>query len=119
MDGHVTREGIDADLEAMKRVGIGGVELYTIAGHALPGPVKPMSPQWYALLRHAITRAGGLGIEVDLNNSPLSWSSSNGPWITPELSMQKLTWSETRLEGGKRFVGVLTQPSAKKGFTVM
>ena len=33
--------------------------------------------------RHAITSAGKLGLEVDLNNSPGGWSSSGGPWVKP------------------------------------
>jgi hypothetical protein len=122
MEGHISREGIDADLEAMKRVGIGGVEIYTIAGHALLGPVVTWSPEWQTLLKHAIKRAGALGIEVDLNNSPRGWSSSNGPWITPEMAMQVLTWSETRVQGGQPFSGALKQPrtsikpAAAKGY---
>ena len=115
MEGHVTREGIDADLEAMRRVGIGGVELYTIGGHAPPGPLKTLGPEWWALLRHAIRRAGELGLEVDLNNSPASWSSTNGPWITPELAMQKVTWSETRVPGGKTFSGMLPPAPDSQG----
>ncbi len=37
INGNVTREGITADLEAMKRAGIGG--------HGTRGPVKEMSPE--------------------------------------------------------------------------
>jgi hypothetical protein len=116
MEGHITKEGLDADLEAMKRVGIGGVEIYTVAGHALLGPVVTWSPEWQGLLKHAIRRAGELGIEVDLNNSPRGWSSSNGPWITPEKSMQVLTFAETRVQGGQPFTGLLPQPKAVKGY---
>ena len=116
IDGNITREGITADLEAMKRAGIGGVELYNIGGHGPPGPVKVMSPEWRELMRHAITAAGKLGLEVDLNNSPGGWSSSGGPWITPELSMQKLTWSETRFQGGRSFSGTLAQPVTNEGW---
>lgn len=116
INGNVTREGITADLEAMKRAGIGGVELYNIGGHGTSGPVNVMSPEWRELMRHAITTAGKLGLEVDLNNSPGGWSSSGGPWITPEISMQKLTWSETRIEGGKAFSGPLEQPATNEGW---
>jgi hypothetical protein len=35
MNGNVTREGITADLEAMKRVGIGGVQIFN-AGEGTP-----------------------------------------------------------------------------------
>lgn len=37
--------------------------------------------------------AARLGIDYVMHNCP-GWSSSGGPWITPEYSMQKLTWSE-------------------------
>jgi len=32
MEGYLTREGITADLEAMKRVGIGGAQLFNVGG---------------------------------------------------------------------------------------
>ena len=32
------------------------------------------------------------------------WSSSGGPWITPEYSMKQFTWSETLVRGGRRQV---------------
>lgn len=114
IDGNVTPEGIDADLNAMKRAGIGGVEIYNIGGHGAQGKTKMLSPEWRALMKQAITRAGELGLEVDLNNSPGGWSSSGGPWITPEISMQKLTWSETRVQGGKH--DLLPQPAMNEGF---
>jgi hypothetical protein len=116
IDGNVTREGITADLEAMQRAGIGGVELYNVGGHGTPGPVRVMSPEWRELMKHAITSAGKLGLEVDLNNSPGGWSSSGGPWITPELSMQRLTWCEVRIQGGQSFSGTLAQPPTREGF---
>lgn len=115
MDGNITREGIDADLEAMRRVGIGGVELYNI-GHARQGLTEVLTPEWRALMKHAITRAGKLGLEVDLNNSPGGWSSSGGPWITSEISMQKLTWSEIRVQSGKPLECALAQPPTSEDF---
>lgn len=110
LSGNISREAIDADLDAMKRVGIGGVMIYNITGYAPDGPVKLLSPEWLNLVKYAITRAGKLGIEVNLNNSMRGWSSSGGPWITPEKSMKKLTWTETRLQGRQQFNGKLTQP---------
>ncbi len=50
IDGNITQEGITADLEAMQRAGIGGVELYNIGGHGTPGAVKVMSPEWRKLM---------------------------------------------------------------------
>ena len=46
MDGNLTREGITADLEAMKQAGIGRA-IYMEEGVGVPrGPVKFMSPEW-------------------------------------------------------------------------
>src|SRR6187549_2952032 len=46
MNGNVTKEGITFDLEAMKRVGIGGV-LNFDAGTGIPkGPVEYLSYEW-------------------------------------------------------------------------
>src|SRR5690348_13530838 len=39
MDGNVTREGITADLEAMKKAGIGGAQMFHVSQGIPPGPV--------------------------------------------------------------------------------
>ena len=44
MNGNVTKEGITADLEAMKRVGIGGAQIFVADCDIPAGPVKFMSP---------------------------------------------------------------------------
>ncbi len=57
MDGNLTREGITADLEAMKQAGIGGA-IFLEVGIGIPrGPVEFMSEPWRELLKHAV--AGG------------------------------------------------------------
>ncbi|MCX6896688.1 MAG: glycosyl hydrolase [Verrucomicrobia bacterium] len=115
VDGNVTREGITADLEAMARVGIGGAQIFE-AGCGVPsGPVKYVSPEWRELVKHAAQEASRLGLELTLHNCA-GWSSSGGPWITPELSMQKLVWSETFLEGPKQIETALPPPPAEAGF---
>ncbi len=116
MSGNISREGLTADLEAMKRAGIGGAVIFNIGGHGTAGPVKVLSPQWRELMGHAIREAGRLGIEINLNNSMCGWSSSGGPWITPDLAMQKLTWSQTAVRGATIFDAVLAQPPAKLGY---
>jgi len=114
MNGYITQEGIDADLEAMKRAGIGGAVIFNIGGHGLePGPVKVLSTEWRGLMKHAIVKAGELGIEVNLNNSAAGWSHSGGPWITPELAMQRITFSEVTVKGGSGFDEILAQPPTR------
>ena len=43
-------------------------------------------------------------------NNDAGWCGSGGPWITPELAMQKVVWTTTNVEGPRRFEGVLPQP---------
>lgn len=109
LDGNITREGITADLEAMARVGIGGV-LYMETNQGTPPGAAPFGgPVWRSLFQHACREAARLGIEVRMNNDA-GWCGSGGPWITPELSMQKVVWSETDMEGPRRFEGDLARP---------
>ena len=54
-----------------------------------------------------------LGLEVNMNNDA-GWNGSGGPWIKPEQSMQKVVWTETDVEGPKRFEGALPQPRDRR-----
>ncbi len=115
MDGHVTAEGITADLEAMKQAGLGGFQAFAVGRYFPSGPVQYMSDQWRQLMRHAVAEADRLGLEMCMHNCA-GWSSSGGPWITPEYSMKKVVWSETRLEGSAEFDGQLQQPETVADF---
>jgi (4-O-methyl)-D-glucuronate---lignin esterase len=115
LNGNITREGITADLEAMQRVGIGGVLIMEVDQGMPTGPVDFMSEQWRSLFKFVCTEADRLGLEVNMNDCA-GWNGSSGPWITPELSMQQLTWTETRVPGGQRFEGVLERPKVVAGF---
>ena len=57
MDGHITKEGITHDLEAMRRVGIGEGDIGIISGQsgvpAADGP-KALTPEWWAFIEHAV-----------------------------------------------------------------
>ena len=110
MDGNLSREGITADLEAMRASGIGGA-IFLEVDLGLPrGPVKFMSPEWRQLFAHAVHEAERLGIEIVLGSGP-GWCGTGGPWVKPEQSMQHLVASETNVIGPARFDGVL--PLAK------
>ena len=115
MNGNVTKEGITADLEAMARVGIGGAQIFD-AGLALPkGPVEFATDAWFDCLVHADREARRLGIELCIANCS-GWTSSGGPWITPELSMKYVASTTTRVRGGERFDGQLPLPEKLNGF---
>ena len=49
------------------------------------------------MIGHACREAKRLGLEINMNNDA-GWNGSGGPWITPELSMQRVVWSEVMLD---------------------
>ena len=107
--------GITADLEAMKRVGIGGVLIMEVDQGAPVGPADFMGPQWRELFKHVVGEAQRLGLEVNMNNDA-GWNGSGGPWIKPEQAMQKVVWSGTNLTGPNHFEGALAQPEVVAGY---
>jgi len=115
LNSNITSNGITADLEAMKRVGIGGVLIMEVDQGAPVGPAAFMGRPWRELFKHVLTEAKRLRLEVNMNNDA-GWNGSGGPWIKPEQSMQKVVWSETNLTGPLLFKGTLGQPKAVAGF---
>ena len=115
LNSNITREGITADLEAMKRVGIGGVLIMEVDQGAPVGEAAFMGREWRELFKHAVAEAGRLGLEVNMNNDA-GWNGSGGPWIKPEQSMQKVVWTETGVEGPRHFDGKLARAEADHGF---
>jgi hypothetical protein len=115
MNGNVSRQGITLDLEAMQRVGIGGVTMFDGSTYLPKGPAGFLNPEWRELMKHAIREGNRLGVEIGMHNAP-GWSSSGGPWITPDRAMQQLVWSETTVSGpGAREIA-LPQPRANLGY---
>ncbi|MCP4313431.1 MAG: hypothetical protein GY790_19410 [Bacteroidetes bacterium] len=119
MNGNVTREGITADLEAMARVGIGGVLLFNVAGsHGtdIPaGPVDYLSDEWLNLVKYTAGEADRLGIEMGLHNCA-GWATTGGPWIKPEDGMQQLVSAEISLWGNRHVVQKLPHPEVFEGY---
>lgn len=116
MNNHVSKEGITLDLEAMKRVGVGGFLLYQVGEEYLPtGPAVYGSAANKALVDHAMREAERLGLLFVVHNCP-GWSSSGGPWITPELSAKLITWSELEVAGGRAVDTKLSQPESRLNY---
>jgi len=115
MDGNLTRQGMSADLQAMKRVGIGG-GIYLEVGLGIPrGPVPMMSKPWQQLLGDAFAEADTLGMQLAMATGP-GWCGTGGPWIKPELAMQHLVASETAVTGPAQFDDALPQPPPRKPY---
>ena len=99
VNSNVTREGISADLEAMQRVGIGGVlimdiNLSVIQDGTPASHIQFMDSQWKDLFIFAVNEAKRLGMEVIMANDA-GWTGSGGPWIRPEDAMQTVVFTET------------------------
>lgn len=114
MNGNVTRAGITADLEAMKRIGLGGAQIFNVSENIPEGPIAYNSDEWRGLVKFAAEEAKRVGIELCIHNCA-GWSSSGGPWVTPEQAMQKLTIGETRVAGGSK-AGALAAPASVGGY---
>jgi len=118
MNGNVSKEGIKADLEWMKRAGIGGFQNFDggmgSAATLVPKRVDFLSPEWKDAFKYAATLADQLGLEMTRASSA-GWSESGGPWVKPEQAMKKFVWTETRVEGGKPLSGKLAQPPSETG----
>jgi hypothetical protein len=115
MDGNLTREGITADLEAMRTAGLGGVVICEVNVGVPRGPVEFMSPAWRGLFKHVVREAERLGLEVTLNAGP-GWTGSGGPWVTPEMSMQHIVAAAVETAGPSRFEAVLPRPARRPAF---
>ncbi len=117
MNGNITKEGIKADLEWMKRVGIGGFQNFDAALNT-PQVVEKrlvyMTPEWKDAFKYAATLADQLGLEMAIAGSP-GWSESGGPWVPPAQAMKKFVWTETRVQGGRPFTGALPKPPSTTG----
>ena len=115
MNAAVSRAGITADLEAMKAAGIGGAYLMPIGGVSQPPllvpPVAQLSPAWWDVVRFAMQEADRLGLKLAMHACD-GFTVAGGPWITPDLSMQKVVWTETEIEGGHPVDVLLERPPA-------
>ena len=115
MNGNITKEGITLDLEAMHRMGIGGAICFN-TGVGIPrGLVDYASEEWFDATEHAVKEADRLGLEIMIHNSP-GYSGTGGPWVTPEMSMQELVWTETQVKGLQEIAVTLPRPYAKMNY---
>jgi hypothetical protein len=114
INGNISKEGITADLEAMKEVGIGGVLWMEVGGSvwAPAGPIEQNSKEWHEAFQWAISESRRLGLQFDMTFN--FGYGGGGPWISPENSMQNLVWTEHLIEGGKQFPISLKKPAVDR-----
>lgn len=117
MNGNITKEGIKLDLEWMHQAGLGGFQNFDAAlstPQVVDHRLAYMTPEWKDAFKYATTLADQLGMEEAIAGSP-GWSESGGPWVPASEGMKKYVWSETVVEGGKPFHGVLAHPPSNTG----
>lgn len=119
MKSAYSKDGITADLEAMKQAGIEGAYLMTIKGPANPPlidpPVLQLTPEFWDMIHWAFQEANRLGLKMAFHGAD-GFAVAGGPWITPEMSMQKIVWSTTEIEGGKTITSKLPIPEHYKEY---
>lgn len=105
MYGAVSKEGIKADLQAMKDVGLGGCYLMPIRSSAekteYEGKADALSENFWQMVDYALVQADSLDLDMGIHVCD-GFALAGGPWITPEESMQKLVYNDTILDGGFR-----------------
>lgn len=121
MYGAVSEQGIRADLQAIKDVGLGGCYLMPIRSAAeapayLPqkGEAEALSPNFWRMIDCAFQQADSLGLQMGIHVCD-GFALAGGPWITPKESMQKVVWCDTIVKGGHhRFT--MKRPKSYQGY---
>jgi hypothetical protein len=116
---NVSREGMDADLQAIADAGIAGIQWFHGAfGGRWPGvgtPIVPLSSDWDNMVAYLGQKARSLDLRLTIQTCP-GWAMAGGPWIEPKDAMRDLVWSRTDLPAGTAWKGQLPkgQPSEEE-----
>jgi hypothetical protein len=119
VNGNISKEGITKDLESMKLQGISQATILNVGSwtpmEIVMPPVKFYTEEWFDMYKWALQEANRLGITIGVHNCD-GWSTSGGPWITPEQSMKQYVWTKTTIEGGKDITIQLEKPKVLYNF---
>lgn len=119
MGSNTSKEGITKGLEALKKEGFNRTTMFSLADIITPwSGVIGKSPTpviiswtepWWKLARFAAEESKRLGMDFGMYNGA-GYQSSGGVWITPELSMQEICWSQQKVEGNNHVSIALERP---------
>lgn len=119
MGSNFSKSGITKDLEAMKAVGIGGATIFNLSSAVQESHYPTLNNPWpeqtyrsqayWEAMKHAAAEADRLGLEIGLHNT-VGYSTTGGPWIDEERSMQRLVWRDTLVSGGTELILKLKAP---------
>ncbi len=131
MGSNISKAGITKDLEALKKQGFNGTTMFSLADITTPwsgiienSPTPEMiswTEPWWNLVRFAAKESKRLGMDFGMYNGA-GYESSGGVWITPELSMQQVCWSQRKVTGSAHITIALKRPEvdphSKGGYPV-
>ena len=103
--GNASKEGLTADLEAIRDAGISGIQFFHGGRHSdvTPWPgledrqIPCLSAAWDDLVAHAARECRRLGLTFKMQNCP-GWSMAGGPWITDETAQRRLVGAATHVK---------------------
>lgn len=101
MEAAISREGITADLQAMKDAGIGGVYVVSVKATANPPLMSPAieqaTPQWLDMVRFAAAEAQRLGIQFNADpkaNYQKAFTGTINNWNTSPAGLKAICDSD-------------------------
>ena len=113
--GNASKVGFTKDLKAIKEAGLGGVLVFNVSMGLPEGDVKYNSQEHRDILTHAAKECEKLGLSFGVHNCD-GWTSSGGPWVTPENSMKVVVNSQVIVKGGENREIKLPQPPTRHNF---
>lgn len=123
LNANVTKDSITRDLEEMKKKGLGGFLLFDVTAygqHIVPSPerrVEFMSPPWRLLVKHAMSEAYRLGLQMSVNLSTCG-GALRAPWSTGPQAPKSLVWTSADVAGPKRVMCVLPRQQGPRSWDV-
>ncbi|MHA4896487.1 glycosyl hydrolase [Pedobacter sp. PWIIR3] len=115
MDGNMSKASMTADLESMKKVGIGNLVFLEVNVGIPRGKVDFLSEEWQDMFAYAVKECERLDIAMTLGIGP-GWTGSGGPWVKPSESMLHLVSSTTVVDGVVREKIILPVPKPMAPF---
>lgn len=114
MGSAVDRGNIDFLLEEYEQIGLGGVEIAPIYGAKgfEDRYLEFLSPEWIAVLKHTVDKAGELGMGVDLTQGT-GWPFG-GPQVKMEHAASKMTIQEYGLTSVQKELEIIPQGKNEK-----
>jgi hypothetical protein len=110
--GQYSLKSATADLEAMKKSGIGGVLRMDCSVGQIPNASPFLGEQWRKQFVHSVHECERLGLEFAAITGP-GRSGTGGPWIKAEQSIQHLVPATVNAKGPAKFSQVLPLPQPR------